>query len=352
MSNTVTQSPHARPPHHKAGGGFRNPWPNAAPHGFGDLIRWVRERRRKALPPNPAPGALPLATPSFVSRPRPGELAVTWIGHSTVLLQLDGANILTDPVFSDRASPVAFAGPRRLVPPGVALHALPPIDVVLISHNHYDHLDQRSVERLAALHPHAEWRVPLGLQPLLWRWGAARVRQMDWWEDEILTTGGGARLRLGCTPAQHFSARGLADRERTLWCGWVVSGARHRAFFAGDTGYHPEFERIARHWGPFDLVMLPIGAYEPRWFMQPVHMNPEDAMLSYHDLTAAAPPGGRPPTLLPIHWGTFRLTDEAVDEPTIRTRQRWREAGFNPEGLWLLAHGETRRVVDSGGPER
>jgi L-ascorbate metabolism protein UlaG (beta-lactamase superfamily) len=127
---------------------------------------------------------------------------------------------------------------------------------------------------------------------------------------------------------------------------------KQRAFFAGDTGYHPEFEHIARRWGPFDLVMLPIGAYEPRWFMQPVHMNPEDALLSYHDLAAGTPPGVRPPVMLPIHWGTFRLTDEAMEEPPIRTRQRWREASLNPEGLWLLAHGETRRIVASFGAER
>jgi L-ascorbate metabolism protein UlaG (beta-lactamase superfamily) len=137
-----------------------------------------------------------------------------------------------------------------------------------------------------------------------------------------------------------------------LWCGWAVSGTSHRAFFAGDTGYHPEFEHIARRWGPFDLVMLPIGAYEPRWFMQPVHMNPEDAMLSYHDLAAGAPAGARPPMMLPIHWGTFRLTDEAMEEPPIRTRQRWREAALDPEGLWLLAHGETRRIVERAAANR
>ena len=344
----MTHPTRSRPAHHKADGGFCNPWPNAAPHGYRDLLRWVVERRRKTRSPNPPPGTFPLATPSFPSQPRAGELSATWIGHSTVLLQLEGVNVLTDPVFSDRASPVQFAGPRRVVPPAVALEALPAIDLVLISHNHYDHLDRASVERLAKRHPNAEWRTPLGLAALVRRWGAPRVRQLDWWEEETLTMRAGSRLRVGCTPSQHFSARGLGDRDRTLWCGWALVGREHRVFFAGDTGYHPEFTNIAERWGPFDIVMLPVGAYEPRWFMGPVHMNPEDAIRAYQDLTAVVPSNGRAPAMLPVHWGTFRLTDEAMEEPPMRTRQRWRVAGLEPEGLWLLAHGETRGMPKKG----
>ena len=266
-------------------------------------------------------------------------MSATWVGHATVLLQLGGINVLTDPMWSDRASPVSFAGPRRFVKPGVELSALPAIDAVLISHNHYDHLDRATVRALARRYQQAQWAAPLGLATLLRRWGVSRIQELDWWQQSRISTGHG-ELVAAAVPAQHFSARGFGDRGKTLWCSWVLGGNGFRAFFAGDTAYHPEFGEIARHYAPFDLLMLPVGAYEPRWFMRSVHMNPPEALHAYAELGGAADA----PKMLPIHWGTFRLTDEAMQEPPAWTARLWRDAGYDPAGLWLLRHGETRTL--------
>jgi N-acyl-phosphatidylethanolamine-hydrolysing phospholipase D len=305
------------------------------------VIRWSFDRRRQKLPPDPGPGHFPIAQPTFADRAAAGELSATWVGHSTVLLQVGAINILTDPMWSERASPVSFAGPRRFVEPALALEALPPIDVVLISHNHYDHLDRPTVRALAKRMPESEWVAPLGLSRLLRGWGAERVQELDWWETAELRTSHGS-VSIASAPAQHFSARGLWDRGSTLWCSWAVIGVERRAFFAGDTAYHPEFAAIGDRLGPFDLSMLPVGAYEPRWFMRTVHMNPPEALRAYAEVT-----GSRAGTvaMLPIHWGTFRLTDESMDEPPEWTARLWREAGYDADRLWLLRHGETRRLL-------
>ncbi len=252
-----------------------------------------------------------------------------------MLLQLGSVNILTDPMWSERASPFGWIGPARLMTPGIPFDSLPPIDVVLISHNHYDHLDAATVQRLAARFPDAAWLCPVGLAPLLRRFGVRRAVERDWWQ-----TVDTPAFSATCAPAQHFSARGLRDRNATLWCSWMIEADDARVFFSGDTALHPDFEIIGQRLGPFDLVMLPIGAYEPRWFMRKVHCNPEDAVEAYTALTArrrAAPP------CLALHWGTFRLTDEPVEEPPARFAERWRQAGFADCANWTLAHGETRR---------
>ena len=301
---------------------------------MGDVLRWMRERRRHPRPPDRS--TFTRAVPTFpVPRAGADVITATWVGHSTVLLQVGGLNILTDPVWSERASPVWFAGPRRRVPPAVRLDALPPLDVVLLSHDHYDHLDRRTVRALAAAQPAAVWCVPLGVGALVRRFGVRQVSELDWWDET-----GAAGATVGCTPAQHFSGRGIGDRGDRLWCGWVVIANGRRVFFAGDTALHPEFGRIAERWGPFDLVLLPIGAYEPRWFMRAVHMNPDDAMAAYRALAGS----GAPPLMVPIHWGTFKLTDEPMDEPARRFREQWQAAGLAGERLWLLAHGETRAL--------
>jgi N-acyl-phosphatidylethanolamine-hydrolysing phospholipase D len=332
------------PPHHHPAGGFRNPWPDAKPAETRDLLRWQAERRRNPRVPNPPPGHFPRATPRFATPRAPAEqITATWVGHSTVLLQIGGLNVLTDPMWSTRASPLWFTGPKRLTPPAVDFDALPPVDVVLQSHNHYDHLDARTVRRVVRRHPTATWYAPLGLSPKLQRWGVGRVVERDWWETAEHAADGRGPVNIGCAPAQHFSARGLRDRNQTLWCGWTIEAGGRRVCFAGDTGLHPEFDRIAERYGPFDLVMLPVGAYEPRWFMRRMHMNPEDAMEAYRALRG--PYADVPsPVLLAIHWGTFRLTDEAADEPPRRTQAAWRSAGFADDRLWVLAHGETRRI--------
>ena len=321
--------------HHTPDGRYRNPWPDAQLHGFKDFLRWrVRERRRIA--PSPAVGSLPCKQPAIVApRAANGYRSVTWVGHSTVLLQLGGLNVLTDPMWSERASPVPWIGPRRLMPAGVAFDALPEIDLVLLSHNHYDHLDAGSARRIAKRFPAATWLAPLGLGGLLRSFGVREPIERDWWQSVDAPA-----FHATCTPAQHFSARGLRDRNATLWCGWTLRTADARVFFAGDTALHPEFGAIAKAEGPFDLVMLPIGAYEPRWFMGAVHMNPDDAIAAY---AALASVGGRPPACLPVHWGTFRLTDEPVPEPPARFARLWRDAGYLESYNWTLAHGETRQ---------
>jgi N-acyl-phosphatidylethanolamine-hydrolysing phospholipase D len=259
------------------------------------------------------------------------------VGHSSFLIQAAGLNILTDPIWSDRASPVAFAGPKRLLPPAVRFDDLPRIDVTLLSHDHYDHLDEPTVRKLIARFPAMTWLVPIGVGRFLRSRGARSVTECDWWNT---TTIGDATF--GCTPAQHFSGRYPWDRNATLWCGWSARIGDVSFFFAGDTGLHPEFGAIAERFGPFDLAILPIGAYEPRWFMKPVHMSPEEAVRSFLDLRNAHP--NHRSAMLASHWGTFRLTDEPVTEPPALARSSWEKAGLAPDDLWIFAHGESRSV--------
>jgi len=260
---------------------------------------------------------------------------LTWIGHTSFLVQISGLNILIDPVWSERASPVRFAGPRRWVPPGIEFDRLPPIDGVILSHDHYDHLDAPTIARLAARYPAIVWFAPLGVGEFLRLRGAREVVERDWWEEASVGT-----LRLTCVPAQHFSGRTLGKRNRTLWCGWVLRAPDRTLFFAGDTALHPEFTSIAARCGPVDVAILPIGAYEPRWFMGAVHMNPEDCIKAVGQLIA--PQQERPLIVAAAHWGTFKLTDEPMDEPPARMRQVWLASGLESSALWIMRHGETR----------
>jgi len=336
-----TESPSVSPSppdaHRCPDGGFRNPWPNAELHGFGDFLKWrLGDRRQHRVAPTPSRNSLPTATPTVESpRAASGYRAVTWIGHATTLLQLGALNVLTDPVWSERASPVQWIGPRRIMSPALDFDALPEIDLVLLSHNHYDHLDRASVQRIAARFPRASWLCPLRVGPLLRSFGVQHLVERDWWQ-----TVETPMFSAAATPAQHFSARGLRDRNDTLWCGWTLRTAAANVFFAGDTALHPEFAAIASRLGPFDLVMLPIGAYDPRWFMRAVHMDPDDAVAAYRALTSD---GSRPPCVA-LHWGTFRLTDEPVTEPPERFAQAWRNAGLPSDANWTFAHGETRQL--------
>jgi len=318
--------------HHTAEG-FRNNYPSNGIRG--SFWKWQRERWAKGLPKTPDGGyRFELLRPDVAwLQENRTEPTLTWIGHATFLLQLHGLNILTDAHFSERASPVQFAGPRRVVAPALRLAELPHIDAVVISHNHYDHLDRGSVEQLAAQRggsPH--FFVPLGLQAWFERVGIPGVTQLDWWEQ---AEHGGLRFML--TPVQHWSSRTPWDRDRTLWGGWVVEHPQFRFFFAGDTGYSPDFKDIGERLGFVDLAAIPIGAYDPRWFMQIMHVNPEEAVKIHQDLRARHS--------VAMHWGTFILTDEPLDEPPHRLAQARRDAGISPESFFVMKHGETRKLA-------
>lgn len=254
---------------------------------------------------------------------------VTWIGHATLLVQMDHVTFLTDPIWSDSPSPVSFAGPRRFVPPGVAIADLPPIDFVVVSHNHYDHLDLPTLKALAERDATTRFFVPLGNGALLRSNGIDAVEELDW--GEAVPHEG---VTVHCVPARHWSKRGLRDDLKALWSGWVVIGPERRFFFAGDTGYFDGFARIGRALGPFDLAALPIGAYEPVAMMREAHLNPEEAVQAALDLDARR--------AVAMHYGTFDLSDEPLDEPPQRFRAAARVGRMGADA-WLLRIGETRR---------
>ena len=328
------------PSHHRRNG-FRNPWPTADDRALGGLWRWIRVHRTTPSDRSVEPSEdFPVAAPHIATPRAPvAEMRVTWVGHSTFLIQMGGMNVLTDPIWSDRASPVQFVGPRRRVPAIPSLAELPPIDLVLISHDHYDHLDRGTVTRLASTHPEAQWLVPLGIRGLVTGWGARNVREMDWWEEAKLGT-----LRMACTPAQHWSGRGAFDRGKSLWCGWAMRAPANALWFAGDTALHPEMTVIAERLGPFNALILPIGGIEPRWYMRRLHLDPDeavDAFLAMEQAQSAAA------TMIAMHWGTFRIADEPLSLPPRRLREIWSARVLPADQLWIPFHGETR-VMTSG----
>jgi N-acyl-phosphatidylethanolamine-hydrolysing phospholipase D len=324
-------------PSHHDGSRFRNPWPGSEMHGFGDAVKWMLTRSRVPSPPELSGVPSPVQSPSIPQRS--DSLSLTWIGHSTFLIQCDGLNVLTDPVWSKRVSPVSFAGPSRLVQPPIALDALPPVDLTLISHDHYDHLDDATVRHLIERFPNMEWVAPLKVAEFLENRGAKHVTELDWWD--IASVKG---IEIGCTPAKHFSGRYPWNRNATLWSGYALSFKGVRVYFAGDTALMPEFQPIAEKFGPFDVAILPIGAYEPRWFMRAVHMTPEDCVAGFGQLLSGN--SGRSCILAGSHWGTFRLTDEPVMEPPHLARASWETAGYPADALWIFRHGETRFLTD------
>jgi L-ascorbate metabolism protein UlaG (beta-lactamase superfamily) len=278
---------------HFDGRRFVNPT-GAAGQPFSQVPKMLREPRT----PWPAFVDVQLRRPP----PLNGAAAVvTFVGHSTFLIQTAAGNLLTDPMFSQRASPLSWIGPRRVRQPAVRFDDLPPISIVLLSHNHYDHCDRRTLRMLAdRFNPRVV--TPLGNGPLVRSCGLRHVEELDWWD--VATT---TPLPITLTPAYHFSARGPFDRNRALWGGFVFAAGGRRVFFAGDTAYGDFFKEIRQRTGPIDLALLPIGAYEPRWFMHVVHMNPAEAVQAHLDLEASQS--------LAMHFGTFHLTTEGIDEP-------------------------------------
>jgi len=251
-----------------------------------------------------------------------------WVGHSTVMLNHQGTTVLTDPQFSGRASPFTFWGPKRVTPIPFNIADLPRIDVVLISHNHYDHLDEESIRQLAQLQPDIKFLVPLGLASLLRDWGARDVEELDWWQPVRL---GGVEIQP--TPVQHWSKRSFFDRNKTLWSGWMLRWEDFSFYFAGDTGYSDDFRKTAQRLGSPTLAAIPIGAYEPRDFMKSAHLNPEEAVRAFRDLGAKYAFG--------IHWGTFKLTLEKMDEPPVRLKAALKKEDISEDVFRVLTHGES-----------
>ena len=310
---------------HFDGERFFNPH---APQGktLEDVRRWRRTRRKQPWPRHVEDPAFPPP-----GRTAPDRIAATFIGHSTFLLQVGGVCVLTDPIWSQRCSPVAFAGPRRVRRPGQSLDALPGVDLLLVTHNHYDHMDLPTLRRVRR-----RWAPPVvtGLDNArhLAKAGIRSAVELDWWQSTEL-----AGARVTYVPAQHFSSRTLRDRNRSLWGGFVVEAGGAVVYFAGDSGYSPHFAEIALRFPRIDLALLPIGAYEPRWFMRQQHVNPEEAVRAHLDL--------RPGRSLGMHFGTFQLTDEAIDEPVFALRQARAQAGVAEGDFGVLGFGETREYA-------
>jgi L-ascorbate metabolism protein UlaG (beta-lactamase superfamily) len=318
------------PPHHVEGG-FRNIHIDGKSRR-GDFFRWrfgLGPKEESALPKDAIPPYQPqVVAPDLnsLNHADPGTIQITWIGHSTFLIQVAGLNILTDPIFSHRASPFSFVGPRRLVPPPMRQEDLPPIQATLISHNHYDHLDKATVSKLGS---RVKYFVPLGLSRWFQEAGLDNVTELDWWQSAELGS-----IRVHCVPAQHFSMRTPFDANKVLWAGWVLSTPAGNIFFAGDTGYSPDFLEIGQRLGPMRLALIPMGGYMPRWFMKPMHLNPQEAVLVHQDVRSRQSIG--------IHWGTFKLTEESLAEPPLFLQKALQEKNISPEKFIVLRFGETR----------
>lgn len=351
LSACSTVNPYHDPSraHHRPDG-FQNRHATFEPKGMLTVLQWQWDAARNGRPAPPS-APIPAVAPdlAFVqANARAGaamEPAATWIGHATVLLQLGGLNVLTDPVFSERASPVPFAGPRRAQPPGLSLAQLPHIDLVLVSHDHYDHLDEASVRALAA-QPGGPplFIAPLGVGQWLREAGLTRVVELDWWDMHRVAAPAGP-VEVHLTPAQHWSGRTLGDRMRRLWGGFALLAPGFHVIYTGDTGYSRDFIDIRSHFAPrhagagggFDLALVPIGSYEPRWFMAAQHADPAEAVQIFLDLGAKAAVG--------VHWGTFSLSDEALDEPPRALAAARLARGGAADNFEVLAIGQTRRYA-------
>jgi L-ascorbate metabolism protein UlaG (beta-lactamase superfamily) len=318
------------PSDHFDGRVFCNQNPAAtAGRTFGDFLRWQRTSQATPWPRWVENTATPALPHQLAAR----DCAITFINHITFLLQFPGVNVITDPVYSERVSPVQWAGPRRVRAPGIAFEALPHIDIVLVSHNHYDHLDLDTLQRLQQAHEPV-FLTGLGNGSFLQDHGLQRVHEFDWWQ-------GHAHLGLRCTytPAQHWSGRGLRGRNRTLWGGFVLENTDWNVFFAGDTGYWQHLREIRERCGRPDVALLPIGAYEPRWFMRDQHMNPDESVRAHVQMQARLS--------IATHFGCFQLTDEGIDEPLRALERARRRHSVDRESFRALEVGETVLLTPS-----
>lgn len=321
------QNPYYDPnkPHHTPEG-FRNV--PASPHkSFWDVLKW-RFNSKKGFPKPPA-NSLPQIQTDLAKLFSSKENWITWVGHSTSLIQMEGKILLTDPQFSQRSSPVSFAGPKRYMPTPFPIESIPKVDYVLISHDHYDHLDDTSIRKITKLFPEATIFTPLGYKKWLQARGVKKFVELDWWEEYKVDD-----FVIACVPAKHWTKRTPWDDNRKLWSGWVVAHPKMRFYFAGDTGFEDHFKNIGEKYGPFDLAAIPIGAYEPRWFMKHSHIDPTEAAQAHKMLRSKMSVG--------IHWGTFVLSDEAYRQPPQDLAAALKEKNIPAEIFTTLQHGETK----------
>ncbi len=308
------------PSDHFDGERFFSPY-GEPPKTLLDVLKWKLGGPGATQWPAEIPNTAEAKLPDRVEN---GSVVCTFVNHATMLIQTPTLNLLTDPVFSERVSPFTFAGPKRVRKPGLTIDRLPRIDVVLVSHNHYDHLDQRS---LKGLNERFKPRVLTGLGD---RRFIPDAEELDWWQSVKI-----GDTTLTYLPAQHWSARGVSDRNLSLWGSFMIESPGFTTYFAGDTGYAKHFSEIANRFPQIDLALLPIGAYEPRWFMRSQHMNPDDAVQAHQDLKATQSLG--------IHFGTWQLTDEGVDEPVAKLQRSAERAGLQTAEFSVLDQGESRQ---------
>lgn len=292
--------------------------------GFMSFLRWTIEGGRQKWPSS----VENKIRPELVKNPDPQKIYVTFINHASFLIQINGVNILTDPIFSERASPFSWVGPKRVRPPALRVEELPQIHYVIVSHNHYDHMDLPSLKALSERF-HPRFLVPLANAKLLNKEGIDTVTELDWWQSHSLGDKGNIEL----VPCQHWSARGLFDRLEALWGAYVISADTRKILFVGDAGYSSIYKKIYKTYGPLTLSILPIGAYEPRWFMKDFHMNPEEAVQVHLELHSLQSIGS--------HFGTFQLTNEAIDAPPKALEESMNQHGLPREQFLVPEVGQT-----------
>ena len=304
---------------------FKNTDEDAAGKSFREFLKWSFTNKKPELVAIDSSDEWKELTPTSTDY-------LVWIGHATYLINKDGLTILTDPVFSKRASPVRFAGPKRLIPPAIPIDQLPNIDVITVSHNHYDHLDLRSLKKIYKANPNAIFLVPKGDKRRLERRGIENVKEFLWWEEIDIN---GSKFTF--TPVQHWSARGIADRNKSLWGGWFMELETESIYHAGDTGYSSDFIETRKRLGSPDLSLIPMGAYAPRWFMKTNHVNPKEAVQISLDLGSKQS--------LAMHWGTFLLTDEEVLEPPALLKKALEEKNLDQKYFITLKPGEVFNLL-------
>ena len=319
-------------PGHHTTEGFRNYPPAPDPSSYGSFSFFLRRFWGSLFPPEiPPDHIIPEETAINQLNSLKNRNTLTWLGHSTFLIRLDGKTILTDPFLTERASPIAWMGPRRFVPPGISIEKLPIIDIIIVSHNHYDHLDEKTIESLPGKE-NIHVVVPLGLKIFFTQRGYTSVKELDWGENTWVDS-----IQMTSLPAVHFSGRGIGNRNRTLWCSWAIVTSSGKYYFAGDTAYSSTiFRDIGKKYKSFNLAIVPIGAYEPQYLMKAFHTTPEEAIKIGIDVRAGF--------MIGSHWGTIELSDEPHWEPPRRFKAHARKVGIHQGQIWVMKTGETKNL--------